>query len=142
MDQLSAQVLVAALADPEQLWPAASGELPRNETKPCSQIAPTIEAFRLTNGGDEGRGDDRADAGDCCQPASLFVVLHPADELSVESRDPPVEFGPLRPGVGNENDHPLAQSRSALFVHQDAQKLLELPFALRRDHSPFQQDVA
>jgi transposase len=42
----------------------------------------------------------------------------------------------------DERDDPLAQSRSAPFVHQDTQKLLELPFALRRKHSPFQQDSA
>ena len=53
MDQLSPQVLVAALADSKQLWPAAGGELPRNETKPRSQIAPTLEAFRPPDGGDE-----------------------------------------------------------------------------------------
>jgi hypothetical protein len=47
VDQLSAQVFVATLADPEQLWLAAGGELPRNEAKPCSKIAPTVEAFRL-----------------------------------------------------------------------------------------------
>ena len=53
MDQLAAQVLVAALADSEQLWLAAGGRLPRNETKPRSEIAPTLEAFRPPDGGDE-----------------------------------------------------------------------------------------
>ena len=51
------------------------------------------------------------------------------NELGVESRDPPVEFGPLRASVGDQKGHPWAQPFTALFVHQDAQKLLELPFA-------------
>jgi len=85
MDQLSAQVFVAALADTEQLRLAAGGELSRDQTEPCGEIAPTHEALRLTNGGDKGGGDDRADPGDRDQPASLFALLHPADELGVES---------------------------------------------------------
>jgi hypothetical protein len=40
------------------------------------------------------------------------------------------------------NDHPRAQSRSVLFVHQHAQKLLQLPLALGRDHPAFKQDGA
>ena len=118
------------------------GELSRDQTERCGEIAPAVEALRLTNGGDEGGGDDRADPRDRDQPASLLVVLHPADELGVESRDPAVELGPLRPSVGDEQDHPWAQSRSALLVHQDTQKLLELPFALRRDQSSLQKDGA
>jgi hypothetical protein len=45
MDQLPAEVFVGALADSEQFWLAAGGELPRNETKPRSEIAPTVEPF-------------------------------------------------------------------------------------------------
>jgi hypothetical protein len=73
------------IADPEQLWLAAGGELSRGQTKPCGEIPPTVEALRLTNGGDKGGGGNRADPGDRDQPASLFVLLHPADELGVES---------------------------------------------------------
>ena len=39
MDQLSAQILVAALADPQELRLAAGGELLRNQTQPGSEIA-------------------------------------------------------------------------------------------------------
>src|SRR6516162_1986981 len=138
MDQLSAEVFVAAFADPEQLRPAAGSELTGNQAEPRGEIAPTVEAFRLTNGGDKGRSDDRADARDCHQPTSLLVVPHPADELGVESRDPPVEFGPLRASVGDQKGHPWAQSFTALFVHEYGQELLKLPLALRRDHSTFQ----
>ena len=71
---------------------------------------------------------------------SLRASSFSADELGVESRDPSIEFGPLLPGIGNEQSHPLAQSRSALFVHQHGQELFKFPLALRRDHSAFQQD--
>ena len=142
MDQLPAQVFVAALADPEQLWLAAGGELSGNHTEPCGEIPSTVEALRLTDSGDKGGGDDRADAGDRHQPTSLFVLLHPADELGVESRDPSIKLGPLRASVGDEHDHPWAQACSALLIHQDAQKLLELPLALRRDHPALKQNGA
>ena len=117
-DQLAAQVLVAALADSEQLWLAAGGELSRDQTEPCGEIPPTVEALRLTNSGDKRGCDDRADSRDRGQPARLFVLVHPTDKLRVEGRDPSIELGPLRASVGNESDHPLAQSRSALFVHE------------------------
>src|SRR5208337_4486087 len=60
----------------------------------------------------------------------------------VDSRDPAIEFGPLRASVGDEQDHAWAQPFSALLVHEDGQELLELPLALRRDHSALQQDGA
>src|SRR5271155_2626132 len=69
MDQLPAQVFVAALADPEQLRLAASCELTGNQAEPRGEIAPTVEAFRPTDGGDKGGCDDRADAWDRGQPA-------------------------------------------------------------------------
>ena len=104
MDQLPAQVFVAALADPEQLRLAAGRELTGNQAEPRGEIALALSA--LADRGDKGGCDDRADAWNCHQPASLFVLLHPADELGVERRDPSIEFGPLRASVGDEHDHP------------------------------------
>jgi hypothetical protein len=49
---------------------------------------------------------------------------------------------PIAPGVGDEQDHPRAQIGSPLLVHENGQKLLEPPLALRRDHSALQQDGA
>src|ERR1700735_4682219 len=142
VDQLPAQVFVAALADPEQLRLAASCELTGNQAEPRGEIAPALEALSLANGGDKGGCDDRADAWDCHQPASLFVLLHPADELGIEGCDPSIDLGPLRPSVGDEHDHPRAQSCSAPLIHQHGQELLELPLALRRDYSSLQQNGA
>ena len=88
------------------------------------------------------RCGDRAEAGDGRQPAVVDVFLRPLNEFGVESRDPAIEFGPLRASVGDEQDHAWAQPRSTLFVQEDDQELLELPLALRRDHSALQQDGA
>jgi hypothetical protein len=63
VDQLFAQILVAALADSEQLRLAPGSELPRNQAQPCGEIPAVVETFRSTNGGDNGRSDDRADPG-------------------------------------------------------------------------------
>ena len=106
MDQLSAQVFVAALADTEQLRLAAGRELTGNQAEPRGEIALALALSALADRGDKGGCDDRADAWNCHQPASLFVLLHPADELGVERRDPSIEFGPLRASVGDEHDHP------------------------------------
>jgi len=92
MDQLPAQVFVAALADPEQLRLAAGRELAGNQAEPRGEIAPALEALSLADGRDKGGCDDRADAWDCHQPASLFVLLHPADELGIEGCDPSIDL--------------------------------------------------
>ena len=104
VDQLLAQILVAALADTQQLRLAAGGELPRNQTEPGGEIAAVVEAFRVADSGDERRCDD-PQAGDCRQSAGVFVLPCPLDELGVESRDPAIEFVPLRASVGDEQDH-------------------------------------
>jgi adenylate cyclase len=51
------------------------------QAQPCGEIATVVETFRSTDGGDKGRS---ADPGDRGQPASLFVLLHPPDEFSIE----------------------------------------------------------
>jgi hypothetical protein len=101
-----------------------------------------VETFRSTNGGDNGRSDDRANPGDRGQPASLFVLLRPADEFSIEGCDPSIGLRPLRAGVLDEQDRAWAQARSALLVHQHVQELFELPLALRRDQPSLQQNAA
>jgi len=101
-----------------------------------------VEAFRATDGGDERRRYECGEAGDRRQPAGVVSLLHPSDELGVESRDTPIQFGPLRASVGDEQDHAWAQPRSALLVHEDGEEQLELPLALRGDHSALQQDGA
>src|ERR1700691_3674507 len=132
----------AALADSEQLRLTPGSELPRNQAQPCGEIATVVEALRLTDSGNERRCDNRAEARDRRQPTGLFVLLRPANELSIKGCDPSIELRPLRAGVLDEQDHAWAQSRSAPLIHQHGQELLELPLALRRDHSSLQQNGA
>ena len=122
VDQLSAQVSVAALADPEQPRFAAGCELTGDQAEPGREITTSVEAFRSPDRGDKRRRDERADPGDCRQSAGVFVLFRSADEFGVEGRDPSVELGPLRARVGDEQHHPRAQPRSALFVHQGGQE--------------------
>jgi hypothetical protein len=78
----------------------------RDQTEPGRKIAAAVEVFRLTDGGDKRRRDNRAEAGDRCQSTGLFVLLRPADELGVEGRDPPIELSPLGASVGDEQSDP------------------------------------
>ena len=125
VDQLSAKVAVAPLADAEQLRFAAGGELPRDDAKPGRKITTSIKGLRSPDRGDKRGRDDRADPGNRGKSPSVFVLLHPADELRVEGGYPPIELGPLRASVGDQQNYSWAQSRSALFVHQHGQELLE-----------------
>src|SRR5208282_6317712 len=124
-----AQILVAAFADPQQLRLAAGGELPRDQTEPGGEITAAVEALRMTDGGHKRRRDDRAEARNRYQPTGLIVLFRPSDELGVEGCNPAVNLGPLRPGVGDEQDHAWAQPRSALLVHQKGQERRNPPAA-------------
>jgi hypothetical protein len=44
--------------------------------------------------------------------------------------------------VGDQRDHPRAQSCPALLIHQHGQELLELPLALGHNDSALQKDRA
>jgi hypothetical protein len=66
----------------------------------------------------------------------------PSGRIQYRKQDPSIEFRPLRASVFDEQDRAWAQACSALLVLQHAQELLELPLALRRDHSAFKQDSA
>ena len=133
VDQLSAKVAVAPLADAEQLRFAAGGELPRDNAKPGRKITTSIKGLRSPDRSDKRGRDDRAEPGDCGKSPSVFILLHLADELRVEGRNPSIELGPLSASIGDQNDHSRAQSRSALLIHQRREELLKLPPALRSD---------
>ena len=61
VNQLFAQIPVAALADSEQLRLAPSSELPRNQAQPCGEIATVVEAFRSTDATRRGSRRQRRD---------------------------------------------------------------------------------
>ena len=62
---------------PRLLIPSSFGLPPVVEpaAEPGGEIAAAVEAFRMTDGGDESRRDDRADARNCRQPAGVLVLL-------------------------------------------------------------------
>ena len=142
VDQELAQIFVAALADPEQLRLAASGELLWDQAEPGGEIPPTIEAFRPADSGHQRGGDRWPNARNRCQATSLFVLSRPVDELGVKGCNPLIELSPLRAGVRDQQNYAWAQFRAALLIHQHAQEALELPLALRRDMPTLQQDGA
>ena len=53
VDQLSAQISVATLADPAQRRFAAGGELPRDQAEPGRQITTSLKALRSPDCGDK-----------------------------------------------------------------------------------------
>ena len=95
VDQLSAKVFVAALADPEQLRFAAGGELPWNQPEPGGEITTALKALRSPDRGDKRRCDERADPGDGRQSAGVFILFRESDKFGVEGRDPPIELKPI-----------------------------------------------
>src|ERR1700678_400287 len=125
MNQLLAQVFVAALADPEQLRLATGRELTRNQAEPRGEIAPAVEAFRPTHGGDQGGRDYRAATWDCRQPASLFVLLHPADQRMAR----PVCKGVCRDWllIQSASTYPASRSPSGHDGDTHAPVLIKLP---------------
>ncbi|MFK4535142.1 hypothetical protein ABIA00_003325 [Bradyrhizobium ottawaense] len=142
MDQLLAEICITALTDSQQLRFASGGKLTWDHAKPGRKIAAPIKELRPFNRRDKRSCHNHADAGDRGQPASVFVLLHTTDKLRVESRNPTVELSPLRARVGDQRDYPRAQSLSALFVHQYAQELFKLLFALRGDQAALKQNRA
>jgi hypothetical protein len=133
---------VASLADAKKLRSAASGELTWDKTQPRRQVATVLESLALADRRDQRRGDCRADARDGRQSTSVLILFCPANELGVKGGNPSIEFGPLGARVGDQRDHPRAQSRPALLIHQHGQELLEFPLALGHNDSALQKDRA
>jgi hypothetical protein len=88
MDQLFAQILVAAFADSEQLRLAAGGELSGNQTEPGGEIATVVEAFRPTTAA------TRADA--TIAPTPGMVVSRRASSFSFTQRTNSVSKAVIR----------------------------------------------
>src|ERR1700685_2674822 len=116
VDQQLAKISVASLADAKKLRSAAGGELTWDQTQPRRQVATVLESLALPDRRDQRRGNCRADARDGRQSTSVLILFCPANELGVKGGNPSIEFGPLGARVGDQRDHPRAQSRSALLV--------------------------
>jgi hypothetical protein len=122
----------------------SSASSPRHSasTQPRCQVATVLESLALADRRDQRRGNCRADARDGRQSTSVLILFRPANELGVKGGDPSIEFGPLGARVGDQRDHPRAQSRPALLIHQHGQELLKLPLALGHNDSALQKDRA
>ena len=121
-------------------------ELPGNCFQPCGEIVATVVEIPSAR----PTAATSADAiigpkpGDRRQPTGLFVLLRPANELSVKKRcDPSIELRPLRAGVLDEQGGPCVTTQSRLRSRSsisNGQELLRASaYALRRDHSLLQQ---
>ena len=123
-------------------WSAAGGELtwtrPNHAAKsrPCSKVSPCRSPRstpRRLSGPSPGwtQIDER--------PRPFVQRMN-----SVSKCDPSIESGPLGARLGDPRDHPRAQSRPALLIHQHGQELLEVSAAALGGHndSALQKDRA
>ena len=76
-----------------------------------------VKGFRLTDGRNESRRDNRAESQEWSSAGEFLVFLHPTDELSIEGCDLSIEFNSLRASVLDEQNHTWAQTCSVLLVH-------------------------
>lgn len=67
VDEELPQIDIPAFADPQQTRLAPSGVLPWHQPQPRSTLTAILESARITHGGDQGRGRQRPNPGDCLQ---------------------------------------------------------------------------
>jgi len=89
MDQELAKVLVPALADAQQPGLPTRRCLPGYESEPSGKVPGPRECFAGSDGCDQGRCIQHADAGDRGQATRDRVGPCPCGELIVELADPP-----------------------------------------------------
>jgi len=84
------QASVPALADPKQPGLPAGRGLLRHQAQPGGELAAVGEGADVADGGQQGRGDERADAGDLGRPPrqGVFPVRGPG-AAGGEGRLPP-----------------------------------------------------
>src|SRR3954468_16933438 len=130
MDQQSAQIDVAAFADPEQPWLASRRNLAWHQAEPGGQIAAARERGSIANRSRQRRRVQDADARDGRQPPGRGIGLGYCRELIIKRGDAPVELGPLRTHVLDQRTNPRAEGERgwqlAALVEQHCQGLLQL----------------
>src|SRR3954452_20782442 len=99
MDQQSAQIEVAAFADPEQPWLASRRNLAWHQDEPGGQISAARERGSIANRSRPRRRLQDPDARDGRQPPGRGIGLGYLRELVIKRVDAPVELGPLRTHV-------------------------------------------
>lgn len=113
MDQEPAKIAVAALADPAQPFPTATGVLAWGEPEPCGEVPGGGEECRIAHGRDQCCRGDRADTGDRRQPPADLVRPMPSDELALE-RHHLVVHGPQL--LDQKRQHIPGQGRYAMVL--------------------------
>src|SRR5215467_11900811 len=91
MDQLAPEVVVGAPSDAAEPWLAASRILSRHQSDPRCHLAARTKLSAIVDGGDDGRGDDRADAGQPREPPTSLIRATEGNDRRVELLNPTIE---------------------------------------------------
>lgn len=95
MDEQSAQVRVASLADAEQTCFTAAGVLPGNKPQPGGELSAIRENFSVAHRRDRSCSRQQSDTLYGCDPLARFAGLVYRFQLCVELFDPLIQFGQL-----------------------------------------------
>src|SRR5215472_362580 len=91
VDQLAPEVVVGAPSDATEPWFAASRILSRHQPDPCCHLTARPKLSAIVDGGDDGRGDDRADAGQLREPPTSLIRATEGNDRRVELLNPTIE---------------------------------------------------
>ncbi len=104
MDQQRAQIHVAALADPAQLYMAPGAIMAGHHAQPGRYLPSVFEVLRIAHRGDQCARGEGSDAGNRLELAACLVVPVPQRDLALQFPDLPVHVfqvltQPLHPTV-------------------------------------------
>src|SRR3954470_7024060 len=85
MDEHTAQVDVASLADAIQLCVAAGRVLSRYEAEPGCELSPLVECGSVADRGDRCRRNQRPDSGDLSQALAGFIFVGDAFDFLADN---------------------------------------------------------
>lgn len=95
MDHLATKIVVRSAANSAETWLAASRVLSRDQPYPSCQFSPGFEVTSVLNASDECCCDDRTDAWQFGQTATIFPLAANFANLRIEPSDPVVHIGEL-----------------------------------------------
>src|SRR5262249_37324073 len=83
----AAQISVASFADVAELFLATARVLLGPEPDPRREVPPRSEGPRITDAGNQGRGQRRTDAGDLIEPLARLIGSVPGHDPAIELQD-------------------------------------------------------
>ena len=89
------EVVVGASSDAAESWLAAGGILSRHQPDPRCHLAARAKLSAIVDGGDDRRGDNRADAGQLREPPASLIRAADGNHRRVELLDPAIEIAEL-----------------------------------------------